>query len=404
MDNIEECLMKIAEKEGIVNVVISNLPEIDGQGYLSNISVMNLDGQRKTGERCKLNLLIKIAATNEKLRQITAVNELFHIEIRMYESIFPAFYEFEKQRNIGSPFAMVPKCYKTFRDTKPEILIFENLNKSGYHNWNRKLQMDSEHVKAVLKEYGKFHAVSFAMRDQNPEHFQQLTKNFHNNLAIMLRRSGTFNILVNKVKSLLKLLDLQTDARVLRKYQEFLNTAEEKLDFLISDCDNFYAILHGDSWCNNMLFKYKDIEHREPSGICLIDFQLSRLASPVFDIIHFFYSSVSKEILKDLQVYQRIYYDSFSHHLSVLGSNAESLYPFSVYKEHWKRYATYGLFLSSLDHHAKLSEDNEVVSFAEVLEKYGSMEEAFEYEIANINEYKNRMKAIVEHFIDNNFL
>ncbi|KAF2901783.1 hypothetical protein ILUMI_04399 [Ignelater luminosus] len=404
MDNIEKCLMKIAEKEGIVDVVISNLPEIDGQGYLSNISVMNLQGQRTTGERCKLNLLIKIAATNEKLRQITAVGQLFHSEIRMYDSIFPAFYEFEKQRGIANPFSIVPKCYTTFRNTVPEILIFENLNESGYHNWNRKLQMDSEHVKTVLKEYGKFHAVSFAMRDQNPKQFQQLIKNFDNNIDIMFKKSGIFYAYVTKVKRLLTLLDLQADSSIFRKYQEFINKAEEKFDFLISESDNVHAILHGDCWCNNMLFKYKEPKHLQPSGICFIDFQLTRLASPAFDVVHFFYTCASKEILKDFQIYQRIYYESFSQHLKTLGSNADSLYSFSAFVNHWKKYATFGLFFSSLEHHAMLSEEDEIISFAQVLEKGGTMEEAFDYEIANVNEYKSRMKAIVEHFVDNDLL
>lgn len=128
------------------------------------------------------------------------------------------------------------------------------------------------------------------------------------------------------------------------------------------------------------------------------------MGSPVFDIVYFFYVCSSKELLNDLRFYKQIYYDSFSNHLEALGSDAERLYPFSIYEEHWKKYATFGLILCSLVNHTTLSEESETLNLLQVFAEGGNMEKAFLYETVNIEAYKSRMRIIIEHFVDNGFI
>ncbi|KAF2904584.1 hypothetical protein ILUMI_01582 [Ignelater luminosus] len=395
---IEKALIEIAKEEGVFDIVL-DCKKGEFQGYLSRTSVINLDGRTKNGEKLKKSFLIKIASTNESLRECCGITEAFKREIYMYEHIFPVFYSFEKERNIENPFSSIPKFYKAFGNVKPEILILENLKESGYQDWDRKLQMNYDYVKLVLTEYGRFHATSFAVQDQNPQLFREITKDLQDNAFMQfLKSSGFLKTFIDKTKQVLALLDPNEDSKIYKKYKEFLHGIDEKFESLLSARDNFDAILHGDCWHSNMLFKYEICNKTQPSGIRLVDFQLAKLGSPIFDVVHFFYTCANNDVLKGVDKYKLIYYNSFSKHLKALGSNSETLYPFSVFDHHWKKYAIYGLILSPLINYALLSEGEEIKDYEQIIENGGNVSETFDSEIANMDEFKKRMKNVIEHF------
>ena len=53
------------------------------------------------------------------------------------------------------------------------------------------------------------------------------------------------------------------------------------------------TVLHGDFWCNNMLFKY---EEGVPTQLKMVDFQIARFAHPLNDILYFLYTSTVAEV------------------------------------------------------------------------------------------------------------
>ncbi|KAK9712055.1 Ecdysteroid kinase-like family [Popillia japonica] len=83
------------------------------------------------------------------------------------------------------------------------------------------------------------------------------------------------------------------------------------------DYINEYSILtQGDCWCNNMMFKYPAEGPKYPTDIMLIDWQLLRQASPVFDISYFFYTIASEDALNNLDDYLRIYHEELSKRIT----------------------------------------------------------------------------------------
>ena len=57
------------------------------------------------------------------------------------------------------------------------------------------------------------------------------------------------------------------------------------------------CISHGDYWCNNMLYKYEEVNgFVKPTECKMIDFQISRISHPVSDILYYIYTSTIYEV------------------------------------------------------------------------------------------------------------
>ncbi len=61
----------------------------------------------------------------------------------------------------------------------------------------------------------------------------------------------------------------------------------------------------------------------------MIDFQISRNTNPAFDLAYGLTTCTNGEKrIENLEKWQRIWYDRFSHDMEVLGFDAQRLYPF----------------------------------------------------------------------------
>lgn len=421
--DIVETVVNIAKQEGIVDCSLDGLKTGDGQGYMGVIDFVHLNGKTKCGKEKKISFAIKTAASNKTLRETPFMINTFEREFQMYKSVFPALYNFEKEKGIKNPLPSVPKCYSVFDKTVPEILILEDLIQSGYKTWDRMLMMDDRHVRIVVQEYARFHSVSFAIQDQHPVQFVELTKNLDNIFDKYMKGTGIFDAAIRKCK--LALASLDSNSKAFARYKLFLSRVEQEFSDLMATCSKYYVILHGDGWCNNMLFKYNKVRMyiylkitlflhpntfqnsdnlNEPVAMRLLDFQFSRLGSPVSDLSYFLYSCTSKEVLDNMNAYKYLYYDTLCKHIELLGSNPNNLYPISVFEEHWKMYSKFGFIWSSLLVFLLLSEKHEIIDFTDIVETGKEIGTAFDYEIANTNEFNGRMESIIKHFVENNII
>lgn len=70
-------------------------------------------------------------------------------------------------------FIEYPICYKSITTEPTESLFFEDMNLSEYVMIDKD-ELTSEHVYVVMRTLAKFHAISFALKDQEPEKFAEL--------------------------------------------------------------------------------------------------------------------------------------------------------------------------------------------------------------------------------------
>ena len=164
----------VSKENGINNYVITDVQtNKKGEGYLGQIFLVNI--KDPYGEK-QLDIVVKAAFKDEKVRTILPIRMSFLNEIHFYTDVLPTFQKLEEKHGASIQFQFVPKSLKVSAKVQEEMLILENLKPSGFEIFDKKLVLDEDHVRLILKKYGRFHGYSFVLRDQNPAVFERLSK------------------------------------------------------------------------------------------------------------------------------------------------------------------------------------------------------------------------------------
>ncbi|KAF2893915.1 hypothetical protein ILUMI_12258 [Ignelater luminosus] len=407
IDNQIELLLKnIAEEEGFKDYKIEEtIGSAKGDGYVGLMTAISIVGKTELGEEKVLHLIVKSAPKIDAVRDELCVTSMFEREIYMYDTVIPTFRKLEEEKGL-EPFSSSPRCYKACTVEKSEALILENLRQGGYSLWEKKVPMEHDHVSLVMKEFGRFQAMSLAMRDQQPEKFKSLNENLFDILLMFIEKSDFITALRKLCINGLHSLDSLKDSKAYNIFQKIIDEDLSKfIQNLPQLVDNYSVILHGDGWTNNMMFKYEDKGNPgKPTKVCFFDFQTSGLGPAALDLSYFLYGCSSKTIIDNVDHYLDIYYESISTYLEKLGSNSQEIYPRSIFQEQWKKYSRYGLVNSMMLLHATLSEQNEVTDITELANSGKKVSDVFDYKLANAEIFNDRAKHIILHFVENGLI
>lgn len=102
----------------------------------------------------------------------------------------------------------------------------------------------------------------------------------------------------------------------------------------------------------------------KPEGAKLIDFQLSHVASPVFDLSYHLYATASETALDEFSGLLRIYYDTLSFCLKRLGYDPEKVFSFRELERQWKIYSLKGLIWGTMASPFAICEKEDIVDLA----------------------------------------
>ncbi|XKL69528.1 hypothetical protein PGB90_007297 [Kerria lacca] len=194
-----------------------------------------------------------------------------------------------------------------------KILILQDLSYFGYYTRDYRKQLTLEESKIALQTLAKFHAASYKL--QLGQH-KSLTKVYNELLY-------SEDLVTRTVKIWLPIISilLQKENFPLQQIQQLTSMKDEIIkNFLFvinSHVTKFNVLNHGDFRTTNILFKYNDLG--EPIDVKLIDFQICRLCSPVFDIIYFMMSSIPFVIfVKNSEELYDAYLETLNNTLSKL--------------------------------------------------------------------------------------
>ncbi|CRL03776.1 CLUMA_CG016261, isoform B [Clunio marinus] len=221
---------------------------------------------------------------------------VFPRERFVYENVLRSFEDIWLER-AGEEIQFGPRDVKY--ETDPyEIIVLDDLKAAGYEMLNRKVGLNMEQTKMLLTKLAKFHAAS-AIRYQKDgiiqhhfdrstmplfptdgpmaEGFEKMSKTFEDSI----RNYGGHDDIADKISrwNMKKLLTAFVDiAKPMRCGFQILN--------------------HGDTWLNNMMFKF-DKQTNSAVDVRLIDYQMSFWGSPTADLLYFLLSSVEDDIKVD---------------------------------------------------------------------------------------------------------
>ncbi|RZC41104.1 EcKinase, DUF1679, and/or APH domain containing protein, partial [Asbolus verrucosus] len=337
---------------------------------------------------------------SQALRENSPVKEAFINEIYIYKTILPIFTQFQRDKGIEDPFNSVPKCYGSHTTEDMEIIVFENLKKNGYVLWNKRKPLTRKHINMVVKEYGKFHAISVAMRDQQPEKFEKLAKRLHDTFKKFVEKGNMETLFGTAIQDVYDALQNDLDDIILSKWKNFRQQINFVFKELMQNVNGLTVVTHGDCWNNNFMF-YSDVDNIDlPSEVAILDWQISKLSSPIFDLSYFLFACISKDDIEDLDIVLNEYYQSFSNYLRRLGSDPEVLYPLNKFLSEWKQFSKFGIFMSSLVMKICSVDVDEVPDIVETAEKGQDFSKAFLFTVRDKTNLRNRMRHIVKYAVE----
>lgn len=259
-------LEKIAKNEGFVDFITDvNTGSNIGDNFTSQLLRVVIAGCRQQADGSKieeqLHLLCKLAPENEKRREEFQVDSGFDSESYFYTRIVPQFMQFQLDRGLPEDdhFRSFPKCYEVFSD--PEnghyAIIIEDLRPKKFAMWPKEKPVPENYLAKTLRELAKYHAISFAMKDQQPEQFAE-----HKKLTNPAESSFSESMLTSFWESHQRTIDVLQDDEQKTIMRDVQKNCEKYFQVGEDDVEANGVVIHGDLWNNNILYRTNETVRR----------------------------------------------------------------------------------------------------------------------------------------------
>ncbi|XP_046484171.2 uncharacterized protein [Neodiprion pinetum] len=376
-----------------------------GDGYLSIVDRVTVKGEAG-GKPASVSLVVKSMPQNIGRRKTFRSKDFFYNEIICYTEIFPKFNDFLHSKGLAD-MIIVPRCLAAVTDGENDYLALEDVSILGFGPVTRQNTLNLSQCELILKALARFHAVSFAYKDQKKEEFQNLADK-------LLETYFTPELYKWYINFQGRLFKIAKDA-LAKEYPG--SKAEEKFnswsrrDFYFKSvdfCNKVSAatsvITQGDAWAPNFLIRQSDGD-KHPTALAL-DFQLSRAASPVLDTSFFIYTCTEKSLRDDhYEHLLKTYHDEISRSISLLGSNPEKIYPWDLFRKEVQEYSLHGVNFaieavpfSLLD--ADEAFDLNIIKGDEAVD----ISDVWTIEPIKSKEGRRRLADTLVHAVENNFI
>lgn len=252
--DIGTSVRRIAEKWGIANYSFTVGENGNGKSALGTLYFVSLSDA--TGEKV-LKFVIKKAPADPLQIASNVINKTYQNEKYFYDELLPIFEDLQDTFLKQRIFSAVPECYLTIVSGQeaPEIIL-EDLTDKDYYVLEKHFFFGKDHLELVLKQYGKFHALSFFFKYKFPNKFDEYTEKFTNVFSEMKDMNiftDSLQLIFNQCYNLFSNDADEVLRNALETYsQNGVSTYFKSLEY----SGNNSVFLHGDCWSNNIMFKY----------------------------------------------------------------------------------------------------------------------------------------------------
>uniref|UniRef100_A0A1L8DKW5 Putative juvenile hormone-inducible protein n=1 Tax=Nyssomyia neivai TaxID=330878 RepID=A0A1L8DKW5_9DIPT len=273
--------------------------------------------------------------------------DMFKREIFIYQRVLPEIVRLQHEKGVqeNEGFFSFPTCHFAgyCEDSSEAALIFEDLKFEGFKMLEKRKIPDTKHVMMLFKQLGRLHAASLALREHKPDIMLQFQ--FLDDVLTKFMQRQDMESLQEQNCRLLQTVLVPEEVEASKFFKRWETTMwADVAERIQGDNAEPYAVInHGDCWINNLMFYYPN-EEASPTKITLLDWQMSRYASPVLDIVYFIFTCTDKPFRdQHLRVCLDLYYNSLVELLEKLGGDATKQFPLNVFEEHLKKFGKMGM-------------------------------------------------------------
>lgn len=236
-----------------------------GDNFLGVLTTATLSGPRKnaaSGEvkNDTIHLLCKLAPDNPIRRREFHSYDVFRREALMYNEILPSFAKFQREKGLadGEGFVAYPNCYVAIADEENDqlVVIMDDLRPQQFAMWPKQETVPADHSYCIVEQLAKLHAISFAMKQQQPHEYEKLKK-YNDIMLDFFRNTGATAAFEASFDKIISSLDDQRHIDIMNELKtNVLAIAEACTGEGV--CEPFGVIGHGDCHNNNILYRHKN--------------------------------------------------------------------------------------------------------------------------------------------------
>ncbi|CAG9860086.1 unnamed protein product [Phyllotreta striolata] len=353
-EEIFSIIAKAIENENIyesVNKYKTDITVLNSEqssfGAFEFILGVNVAANLFNGREIYMDLFVKISDKSKSNRKI------FRRQKHTYTEIFWNIHQFLMHKHMSSQFDFIdiwPIPFKMFSTDTREVLIYNKLSEIGYTFPLNKFSAPKLMNYGVLAMLAKFHAVSFAFREQKPEEFSALVKEWNKETTpeeILSKHPNVCAILKTGLKMTIDMLKEEQKTDLVDKIKnDFKNGALAVITKVLSERPDDCVVVHGDLWLNNIMVKNKVYDSTTEMNLKFINWELSTIHSPALDLAYYIYFTISEEPHEIFEHYVEYYYKEFHAYLIKYESDPDKSFPFLKLLDHLSKYSIYALIMT----------------------------------------------------------
>ncbi|XP_013171726.1 PREDICTED: uncharacterized protein LOC106120822 isoform X2 [Papilio xuthus] len=245
----------------------------------------------------EFRMIAKILPDSMKVENQMNSYDIFTNEAILFNEVLPKFKEMQLKYDLPEEeIFKYPICYGTLMERMNETILLEDLVMSNFTMLDKTKPLYNETVKLVLKDVAKFHAMSYVLRNQEPQMLDKLLQSLVNPMFDPKNMAQSQNLMTPWLKL-----------------------------FLCDKGSKYSVIQHGDLWTNNIMFQ---IQNNQPASCVFLDYQMSRDSLPVSDIHNFIFNCTDYETRsKHYHEWMDYYHSELDRYLNYFGLKANYIYP-----------------------------------------------------------------------------
>ncbi|XP_017018452.1 uncharacterized protein [Drosophila kikkawai] len=392
----EEYIRPILEKDVTGFDKIVNFTAIaataPGENYTSIMVRVVVDILVKDGSEQRISYILKTGLDINKGGAMVHQMGLFPKEKEMYQNHIPHFVKLYKKA--GLDIELAPRCVHIEETPERITLIFEDLSRQNFRNFDRLKGFDLPHIRCVLRKLAELHAASAVYRTVNGPYAER----YYNSMFVEANRSFFIPLREMRDASYFKAMKewgIPDVERYIKKFPSPTEGFEEGLRLNKVDESDFNVLNHGDSWSNNIMFNYKD--NGEIDRTIFVDLQMAKWGTPAQDLWYMILTSASLEIkVTEFDLFIQIYHERLTECLQLLNYSKRiptlrDLHAMMIKYGSWGPFTATGVMVATL-----MPSDKE--SNMEKMLAAGPEAEAFRYKTFTNSYYVKAMRQLLPFF------